>query len=137
MSRYSIGEVARLTGLSRDTLRYYEKLGLLEQVARDSGGRRFYGKGHLSVLRFIRRAQGMGFSLEEIGQLLQFRRDPVRARREVRELTRRKLLLVEEQLQELQALRDEMRLLLNLCGCAEEEEGCPIIDALERQGPGS
>ena len=131
MSCYSIGELAEVAGVSRDTLRYYEKLGLLNRVNRDSGGRRIYADHHLSTLHFIRRAQGMGLSLDEIGQLLQFRENPVKARSEVRELTRQKLQLVEHQLKELQTLRDEMVLLLNLCGCAVEDGSCPIIDSME------
>lgn len=131
MSSYAIGELAELAGVSRDTLRYYEKLGLLQKVARDQGGRRLYAPRHLSTLRFIRRAQSMGFTLEEVRQLLQFRENPAGARREVRELTRDKLALVEKQLEELTVLRDEMVLLLNLCGCAEEDQPCPIIDSME------
>ena len=131
MSHYSIGKLAEASGLSRDTLRYYERLGLLEGVDRDAGGRRVYAERHLSNLHFIRRAQSMGFSLEEIGKLLQFRRDPRAAKRDVRELTRQKLALVEQQLQELELLRNEMALLLNLCGCVGEDEACPILDSLE------
>ncbi len=131
MSIFTIGELAAESGLSRDTLRYYEKIGLLDEVGRDAGGRRVYGERHLSALRFIRRAQGMGFTLEEIGQLLRFRRNPAAVREEVRERVRAKLGRVERRISELQALRDEMRLLLNLCGCAEEGEACPILDSLE------
>ena len=127
------GEKNSKEGIFRGSLlyRYYERLGLLGKVPRDQGGRRTYGERHHSLLRFVRRAQSMGFSLEEIGQLLQFRRDPAGAREEVRALTRQKLKLVEAQLKELQALRDEMVLLLNLCGCAEEDQSCPIIESME------
>jgi len=125
------GELATASGLSRDTLRYYERLGLLQQVGRDPGGRRVYGERHLSTLHFIRRAQSMGFSLEEIGKLLQFRQDPTTARSDVRELMQQKLKLVEQQLQELQLLRNEMLLLLNLCGCVSDSDACPILDSLE------
>ena len=131
MSLHSIGETARLTGLSRDTLRYYEKLGLLTEVGRDAAGRRLYGERHLATLGFIRRAQAMGFSLDEIARLLQFRRDPRNARSEARALTRAKLHEVENRLEELTRLRDELRLLLNLCGCADEQADCPILDSLE------
>jgi len=128
---HSIGETARLTGLSRDTLRYYERLGLLTDVGRDAGGRRLYGERHLAALGFIRRAQSMGFSLDEIARLLQFRRDPRNARAEARALTRAKLDEIETRLEELTRLRDELRLLLNLCGCADAQAECPILDSLE------
>ncbi len=126
---FSIGDVARRTGLSHDTLRYYERIGLLPRVGRDAGGRRVYDERDLSDLRFIRRAQAMGFSLEEIRMLLQMRADPQHARTEVRELTAAKLAEAEARLREIQALRNELRLLLNLCAGATE--GCPIIESLQ------
>jgi DNA-binding transcriptional MerR regulator len=128
MGFYSIGDIVRRTGLSHDTLRYYERIGLLRRVGRDASGRRVYDDGDLSDLRFIRRAQAMGFSLEEIGLLLQMRTDPRNARAEVRELTAAKLAEIERRLQEIETLRNELRLLLNLCRGAED--GCPIIESL-------
>ena len=127
--RYRIGDVTRLTGLSADTLRYYERIGLLPKVARTASGVRIYDEQDLSRLRFIRRAQRMNFSLEEIGMLLNMREDPRHARDEVRELTARKLEAVEASLKELTLLRNELTLLLNLCrGSAD---GCPIIEGIE------
>ena len=127
--RYRIGEVSRLTGLSVDTLRYYEKIGLLPAVARTASGVRLYDDQDLSRLRFIRRAQKMNFSLEEIGMLLKMRADPRHARDEVRELTAHKLAEVERSLEELTLLRNELTLLLNLC--RGSEAGCPIIEGIE------
>ncbi len=132
---YSIGQVARRTGLSHDTLRYYERIGLLPRVGRDAGGRRLYDERDLSDLRFIRRAQAMGFTLEEIRLLLQMRTDPQHARTEVRELTAAKLKETEARLREIETLRDELRLLLNLCrGSAS---GCPIIESLGDESEGN
>ncbi len=125
-----IGEAARATGLSVDTLRYYEKLGLLRPGRTDSGAR-FYGERELSVLRFIRRAKAMNFSLEEIARLLEMRANPRHAREEVRQLTHRKLKAVSAQIEELGLLRNELTLLLNLCRGAED--GCPIIEGLEAE----
>jgi len=124
----SIGDLGRLLGLSADTLRYYEKIGLLPRVSRTPSGLRQYGDKDVSRLRFIRRAQNMGFSLNEIAQLLTMRDHPQRARESVRKLTAAKLDEVETRLQELTLLRNEMRLLLNLCQGAKA--GCPIIDTL-------
>lgn len=127
--RYRIGDVTRLLGLSADTLRYYERIGLLPRVQRSPSGIRYYTERDLSRLRFIRRAQRMHFTLAEIGELLKMREDPRHARDEVRRLTAAKLAEVEASLREIQALRDELTLLLNLCRGAEE--GCPIIEDLE------
>lgn len=129
VNAYRIGDVSRRLGLSIDTLRYYEKIGLLPKVARDGSGLRRYNDKDISRLRFIQRAQKMDFSLAEIGEMLRMRESPRRARREVRELTQRKLRAVEARLDDLSALRDELRLLLNLC--AGSKRGCPIIEKIE------
>ncbi len=124
-----IGEVCRLTGLSADTLRYYERIGLLPRVARTPSGLRIYDERDLSRLRFIQRAQKMNFSLDEIGALLAMREDPQHARDAVRKLTVRKLAEVETRLEELTLLRNELTLLVNLCRGARQ--GCPIIEGME------
>ena len=128
---YRIGDVTRMTGLSADTLRYYEKIGLMPKVARNASGVRVYDEQDLSRLRFIRRAQRMNFSLEEIGMLLRMRENPRHARDEVRQLTAHKLAEVERSLEELGLLRNELTLLLNLC--RGSEDGCPIIEGLEEE----
>lgn len=130
-SRYRIGDMTRLTGLSADTLRYYEKIKLLRPVGRSSSGVRVYDEGDLSRLRFIQRAKAMNFSLEEIARLLEMREDPQHARDEVRELTQRKLKDVESHMEELDTLRKELTLLVNLCRGADA--GCPIIEDLDRK----
>ena len=131
--RYGIGEVSRRLGLSADTLRYYEKIGLLPPVDRRPSGVRVYSERDLSRLRFIQRAQAMNFSLAEIGELLKMREAPQQAREEVRQLTARKLSQVEARLAEIQTLRNELQLLLNLCRGAED--GCPIIETMDEEAP--
>ena len=125
---FAIGDIGRLLNLSADTLRYYEKIGLLPRVGRNPSGIRRYGEKDLSRLRFIQRAQKMGFSLAEIAQLLALRDNPQGARASVRKLTAAKLEEVETRLGELTLLRNEMRLLLNLCQGAKG--GCPIIEIM-------
>ncbi len=129
MGLYSIGEVGNQLGLSADTLRYYEKIGLLKNIARNPAGRRLYNDQDLSRLRFIQRAQKMNFSLAEIGQLLQMRTDPQHARDEVRLLTANKLETISEHIKDLTTLRDELQLLLNLC--RGSKDGCPIIEGID------
>ncbi len=130
-STLTIGEVGRLLGLSADTLRYYERIGLLPRVHRTASGLRRYGEKDLSRLRFIQRAQKMGFSLAEIAQLLAMRDNPQGARESVRKLTAAKLAEVETRLAELTLLRNEMRLLLNLCRGAKA--GCPILETIDHR----
>jgi MerR family transcriptional regulator, copper efflux regulator len=129
MSDYRIGEIGKRLGLSADTLRYYEKIGLLQNVSRTASGIRLYSDKNISQLKFIQRAQKMNFSLSEIKDLLKMREDPQHARDDVRELSHRKLVEIKTHLKDLTTLRNELTLLVNLC--TGSEEGCPIIEGIE------
>lgn len=129
---YRIGEMSRKLGLRPDTLRYYERIGLLRRITRAPSGLRLYDDRDVSRLRFIRRAQNMNFSLAEISDLLQMRDDPRTARDDVRALMELKLEDVEERLRQLTRLRTEMKLLVNLCRGATD--GCPILEDIAGQG---
>lgn len=126
---HHIGETARQTGLSVDTLRYYEKIGLLVNISRDAGGRRRYEQRDLSRLGFIQRAQRCNFSLDEIRQLLALRSCRDAARPEATRLTEQKLQDVRRRMADLDRLQQELERLLGLC--RGSEYGCPIIDGLE------
>ncbi len=130
MSDYRIGDISKRLGLTADTLRYYEKIGLLQNISRTASGIRVYNDKDISRLKFIQRAQKMNFTLTEIKDLLQMREDPQHARTEVRELSHRKLAEIETHLQDLTILRNELTLLVNLC--TGSEEGCPIIEGIEK-----
>ena len=129
MTAYRIGEVTRRLGMSADTLRYYEKIGLLPRVARNGSGLRRYDRADLARLKFIQRARLMNFSLDEIRNLLQFRSDPSGSKAQVRELTRRKLDDIGARVDALQALRQELDLLMD--SCTGSGKSCPIIDGIE------
>lgn len=126
---YPIGEVSRRTGLTPDTLRYYERIRLLKPVARDGGGRRRYGRAELDRLGFICRARKMNFSLSEIGDLLRLREWPGRNRQRVSRLARTKLTAIDDHIRELTQLRTELEGLLNRC--AGTTDSCPILDRLD------
>ena len=126
---YKIGDVTEQLGISADTLRYYEKIGLLPPIYRAPSGMRVFDERDLSRLRFIQRAKSMNFSLEEIGQLLEMREGPQTARDEVRALTQKKLAEIESHLADLETLRKELQLLVNLC--QGSIDGCPIIEGLD------
>ncbi len=129
MKLLRIGEVTQQLQLSADTLRYYEKIGLLPRVARTEGGQRLFEPQDLSRLRFIQRAQKMGFSLDEIAHLLDFRAAPQQAKPQIRRLATEKLALIEQHVQDLTHLRNELTLLVNLC--TQNADGCPIIEGIE------
>lgn len=126
MSR-TIGEIARATGFSPDALRYYEKFGLLPDILRDAGGRRRYREHDLERLRFIKRAQKMNFTLSEIANLLDLRDGGTARKSKARQLANTKLAEVEQRLAELELLRNELRLLINLCQSSSDDR-CPIVE---------
>lgn len=126
---YKISEVTKQTNISADTLRYYEKIGVMPKISRSASGVRLFDKQDISRLKFIKRAQRMNFSLDEIKLLLSMREDPQHARNEIRQLTADKLKAVESQLTELKTLHNELQLLLNLC--KGTPDGCPIIESID------
>lgn len=132
MSDYRIGEVAVTLGMSVDTLRYYERIGLVPDVSRTESGIRRYDGDDLARLRFIKRAQMMNFSLSEIGALLEFRRNPGRSKKYARELAMAKLGEVDERLRSLEDLRKELGRLVRSCPMVRD--GCAIISGIENQG---
>ena len=129
---YRIGDVTKKIGLTADTLRYYEKIKLLPKISRNASGIREYDDKDISKLKFIKRAQRMNFSLDEIKKLLSMREDPQNAKYSIRQLTADKLTDIENQVSELTTLQNELRLLLNLC--RGSEDGCPIIDDISKGG---
>lgn len=131
----TIGEMSRRSGHTPDTLRYYERIGLLKPVPRDNGGRRRYGRAELERLAFIGRARKMNFSLAEIGDLLELRDRPGNNRQRVSRLAASKLETIDEHIRELTYLRHELELLLNLC--AGSSDGCPILEALAHDRTGA
>ena len=135
MKSWSIGELGARAEISADTLRYYEKIGLLPRPMRDAGGRRRYAEDDLARLHFIQRAQAMNFSLAEIRNLLRLRERPLQARTDARRMAAEKLAAVDTRLKSLRLLRNELRLLLNLC--AGSKDDCPILASLDAQNEGN
>jgi DNA-binding transcriptional MerR regulator len=103
------GELARAAGVSTDTLRHYERKGVLARPCRSANGYREYPADALARVRLVRRALAVGFTLEELARILRARERGVAPCREVRELAARKLASVEERLSELAAVREELR----------------------------
>lgn len=132
---YRIGEVARRCQLSVDTLRYYEKEGLLEPTARSDAGYRLYAESVMGRVNFIRRAKRVGFTLNEILELLALRIDKgAHSCEDVKQMTRLKLRDVEARMAELEDIRRALsRLHVSCCGGAETAEHCSILEALESE----
>ncbi len=122
-----IGELAKSVGVSVETVRYYQRQGLLDTPERPYVENRHYTVEHLNRLKFIKRAQALGFSLAEVGSLLSLSASDCS---EVEKVASRKLLLVREKLADLS--RIESVLVVAVAGCKDRRsyEGCPIIESL-------
>lgn len=103
-----ISEVAKLTGLTPATIRYYEAIGLLTPPARSLTGYRRYAQSTIEELRFIKKAQGLGFSLDEITEILKLSRAGAAPCAHVLDLTQRHLHAVEERIQQLETFRAQL-----------------------------
>ena len=134
MTAMTIGGLARAGGVGVETIRYYQRRGLLETPKRDggagSGGEiRRYGEDDLRGLRFIRSAQAAGFTLEQIAELLLL--DASQDRDRARSLARERIAALDAKIAELKAARDSLQQLARDCGAAGAGP-CPIIMAFER-----
>jgi MerR family transcriptional regulator, copper efflux regulator len=131
---FRIGELSEQSGLSRDALRYYERLGLMPRARRTTGGFRLYPAAALDRIRFIKQAQLHGLTLREIRELLGFQDRHGRERcRSVQRLLTKKLADVDSRLEQLQEFRHTLRSYLSQCertlGRGPEEE-CPVVREL-------
>lgn len=128
MSNLSIGQLARHTGVAVDTVRYYERNGLLEPAGRLASGYRRYGEAELKTLRFIRRAKALGFTLEDIRGLLELSAERNVAK--VKRAAQSKLADIEARIAELQRVRGGLHKLIAACPGHGRAEACPILNAL-------
>ena len=129
MGTLTIGRLASAVEVGIDTVRFYERAGLLKKPPRTAAGYRLYAESDVARLRFIRRAKALGFSLEEIAELL--RLNDGRGRRgTVRALAERRVAEIEEKLSALTRMRDTLRHLVHQCHGDGPLAGCPIIEAV-------
>jgi DNA-binding transcriptional MerR regulator len=134
---YQIGELAARSGLTPDTLRYYERRGLLPPPQRTSGGFRIYAPSALGRLRFIKQAQTLGLSLQEIRTLVSYAdRGGVKRCQRVHDLLQRKIADLDTRLAELQEFRRTLQGYFEECErtlAKGDREECPVIEHLEVQ----
>jgi DNA-binding transcriptional MerR regulator len=128
-----IGVLSKESGLSIDAIRFYEKQRLLHSPRRSHGGFRLFGEADLAVLRFIKSAQELGFSLEEIRELLTVRSDAAHGCPKMQRLLVTKLAAVESKISSLKAIRSELKSALQKCDVAlrnspaSHTDGCPVL----------
>jgi DNA-binding transcriptional MerR regulator len=139
-SGIQIGKVSEQTGLSVDAIRFYEKQRLLERPPRTEGGFRLFDTQDIQRIRFIRRAQRLGFSLPEIRELLVIERDEGETCSHVCELLHAKVAQIHSKIAELRMLEEQLKKKLRKCERKLEASGdshngrCPVLDEIGRRG---
>ena len=129
-----IGEVAERGGVNLQTIRYYEREGLLPEPPRLASGYRIFPKGAVRRVRFIKRAQELGFSLAEIRDLLSLREHADAGAQQMCERAKAKIADIEEKIRTLRAMKNALNRLAERCpGCGPLSD-CPIVDALDAKG---
>ena len=124
--RRKVGAAARATGVPAKTIRYYESIGLLPPPKRAENGYRLYGGTEIEMLRFVRRARDLGFSLEEIAELLALWRDKNRASADVKTLALEHVRALDDRIAKLKAVRGTILALAARCH-GDHRPDCPIL----------
>ncbi len=134
MESLTIGKLAKQAQVNRETVRYYERRQLLPRASRSMSGYRVFPDEALRRLRFIRHAKVLGFSLNEIRELLRLRVDSIDTCDRVRERTEVKIADIEAKIQALQHMKDALSELVTACSRRGRTKDCPILDSLEASG---
>ncbi|WP_435531253.1 Cu(I)-responsive transcriptional regulator [Ramlibacter albus] len=125
----NIGEAARRSGVSAKMVRHYESLGLLPKVARTDSGYRLYSDADVHTLRFIKRGRELGFSMEEIGELVGLWQNRRRASASVRKIAQKHADDLGERIAQMQAMQRTLKHLIHCCA-GDDRPDCPILDDL-------
>jgi Cu(I)-responsive transcriptional regulator len=128
----NIGEAAKVSGVSAKMIRHYESVGLFPEAARTESGYRQYSEKEVGTLRFIRHSRDLGFSIEQIRELLGLWQNRRRSSRQVRALAQAHIEELDAKLKELQAMKATLEHLVHCCH-GDDRPDCPIIETLESQ----
>ena len=134
MDGLKTGEVARAGGVNLETIRYYERRGLLPKPPRTPAGYRTFDPEAVRRIRFIKHAQALGFSLKEVRELLSLRVDPRRSCAEVRARADAKLADIDEKIRGLHAMKKTLGRFIAACSGRGPVSACPILEALDEEG---
>ncbi|MBW1980535.1 MAG: Zn(2+)-responsive transcriptional regulator [Deltaproteobacteria bacterium] len=130
MKQFTIGQLARKAKVNIQTIRYYERRGLMPEPVRRESGYRQYSQKDLERLNFIRHAKELGFSLKEISELFSLRMDPRSTCADVKKRTQAKIVEVETKIRALQEIKRALTQLANQCWGSGPTSECPILEAL-------
>jgi len=129
------GQLAKAVNVNVETLRYYERRGLLPKPPRRESGYRLYPPESISRLRFIKGAQELGFTLEEIQDLLTLRVDEAASKADVRLRSHEKVAQIDEKIAALEQMRNALTHLIDKCHGGGPTSDCPILEAMESHAP--
>jgi MerR family transcriptional regulator, copper efflux regulator len=127
----NIGSLAKRAKVSVQAVRYYERIGILKPILRRDSGYRVYDDESVRRLHFIKRGQGLGFTLEEIHELLALRPRSARGRRQARKKAQAKIIAIHEKIAYLRKLEATLKRLVRDCKHRTLESPCPILDRME------
>ncbi len=133
MEELSTSQLARVGGVNLETIRYYERRGLLAKPARTPSGYRIFPSDAARRLRFIKRAQELGFSLNEIRELLALRMRPGAKQGDIKSRAEAKIADIEQKIQALQAIKRSLRQMTERCDACGPLPECPILESLESE----
>ena len=131
MSGFTIGKVAQQVGIGIETIRFYERKGLIDEPPRRESGYRQYQEDDISRLKFIQKAKTLGFSLNEISDLLSLRGGPDTATREIKQLAETKLNDIESKIKMLRSMQRSLKTLVDKCPGKGPTNECPILESLD------
>lgn len=127
----NIGDASRVSGVSAKMIRYYEQIGLIPPAARNASGYRVYSGNDIHRLQFVRRARDLGFSIDEISNLLDLWNDSARHSADVKRLAQHHIDDLRRKIDGLQQMADTLQTLIDCCA-GDDRPDCPILDRLER-----
>jgi MerR family copper efflux transcriptional regulator len=130
MDSVTIGQLAKAAGVGVETVRFYEREGLLAEPPRRRSGYRQYPREAIARIRFIRRAKDLGFTLKEITELLELRIDPDKSCADVRALAKAKIADVDAKIEDLTRIKAALETLARACRGKGPTSECPILDAI-------
>jgi MerR family copper efflux transcriptional regulator len=131
MKLMTIGNVSKQSGIGVETVRFYEKSGLINEPPRTESGYRQYPPSAVVRIQFIKRAKELGFTLKEIKELLNLRLDPMTTCDDVRQVAEEKQENVQAKIQSLQGIEKALGELISACAVGGPDGECPILEALE------
>lgn len=131
ISTYKIGKAAELAGVNKETIRYYERRKLIPEPDRMDSGYRLFSNRHVDQIRFIKRAQELGFTLSEIEDLLNLRMDEDTSCSEIKQEAEQKYRDVIRKIEDLERIKKTLTDLIDSCAGNGPKGDCPILEALE------